>query len=383
MKKGTSYLPALILLFGLIVSGCNKSAESKPATTGKTDTAAKDRAAFSASLATPLPPEDAIDYPVKSNNPNKVVFRFGTTNRNLEDSPVARASRQFLIELKKRLQDKIEIQVFLGGTLGTSADQIIGGLQEKTYECTDYNVGAFAEYTNAFMPLDVMYLIPDTQAGIAVCNGDPGELMRQKCIADTGLNVLLYEVIGMRYITNTKKPIHNPKDMQGLKIRVQNNPLHIMAMRQLGAAPTPIAYAELFTALQQKVVDGQENPVANIYDQNYGEVQDYMTLSNHMYTAGTITVNNSWLLAQSSEVQKAISDSVEATEAYTAVETLKVEEGLLGELGKMMQITRLTPEEFKEFQDLSMQTWPQAAERIGKDYFEKVRASIEKTLANR
>jgi C4-dicarboxylate-binding protein DctP len=381
MAKKFIVLLAVVMSGILVLGGCNKS-EQRPAA-ASAQTAAKDKGAFAASLATPLSAEDAsVDITAQSNNPKKVLFRVGTVNRNYDDHPVARAARQFLIELKKRLGDKIEIQIYYGGTLGTSADQILGGLQERTYECSDYNIGAFAEYTKAFTPLDVMYLVPDSQAGIEVCNGEPGEIMRQKCIEDTGLNVLAYLVIGMRYITNTKRPIHNTKDMQGLKIRVQNNPLHILAMRQLGAAPTPIAYAELFTALQQKVVDGQENPVSNIYDQNYGEVQSYMTISNHMYTAGTITVNNAWLLEQSTEVRQAIADSVKATQAYTAVETLKVEEGLLQELGKMMEIYRLTSEEFKEFQDLSKQTWDQAAQLIGKEYFEKVRISIERTLAS-
>ncbi|MDR2478504.1 MAG: TRAP transporter substrate-binding protein [Treponema sp.] len=370
---------AVILLSITILAGCKKS-EQKPAAAIQVT---KDRSAFSTSLATPLSAEDAaIDITAKSNNPNKVIFRYGTVIRNLDESPPARANRQFLIELKKRLGDKIEIQLYFGGVMGTSADQIIGGLQARSYECSDHNIGAFAEYTNAFMPLDVMYLIPDADAGIAVSEGEPGELMRQKCIEDTGLNPLFYTCIGMRYITNTKRPIRTPNDMQGLKIRVQNNPLHILALRQLGAAPTPIAYAELFTALQQKVVDGQENPVANIYDQNYGEVQDYLTISNHLYTAGTATVNNRWLLEQSEEVQQAIYESAKIGEAYTAMETLKVENKLLEELGKMMEIYQLSPDEFKQFQDISKQTWDQAAQRIGKEYFEKVRISIERTLAS-
>jgi C4-dicarboxylate-binding protein DctP len=379
------YLVVAVLLCGFWVSGCNKSGEQKSAQRGTASSAeqtAKDRSAFVASLATPLSPEDAaINITEKSSNPNKIVFRVGSVMRNFDEHPSSRACRQFLIELKKRLKDKIEIQIFSGGTLGTTADQILGGLQARSIECYEYNVGAFAEYTNAFMPLDVMYLIPDAQAGMAVCTGEPGEIMRQKCIDDCNVRVLFYNNIGMRYITNTKRAIRTPKDMQGLKIRVQNNPLHILAMKQLGAAPTPIAFAELFTALQQKVVDGQENPVSNIYDQNYGEVQDYMTLSNHMYTTGTLAVNNTWYLEQSEEVKQAIRESAKITEEYTAIETLKVETRLLEELGKEMQIYRLSSEEFKAFQDVSKQTWDQAAQRIGKEYFEKVRASIERTLA--
>jgi tripartite ATP-independent transporter DctP family solute receptor len=367
----------------VLLAGCNKSTGQKTAAGTAAGQTAKDRAAYVASLATPLSAEDAaIDITAPSSNPGKILFRVGSVMRNFDEHPSSRACRQFLIELKKRLGDKIEIQLYSGGALGTTADQILGGLQARTFECFEYNVGAFAEYTNAFMPLDVMYLIPNAEAGLAVCSGEPGEIMRQKCIDDANVHVLFYNNIGMRYITNTKRPIRVPKDMEGLKIRVQNNPLHILAMRQLGAAPTPIAFAELFTALQQKVVDGQENPVSNIYDQNYGEVQSYMTLSNHMYTAGTLAVNHDWLMEQSAEFQQAVREAAKITEEYTAIETQKVEDGLLKELSKEMEVYRLTPGEFQQFQDISKQAWDQAAERIGREYFEKVRASIEKPIAN-
>jgi C4-dicarboxylate-binding protein DctP len=299
----------------------------------------------------------------------------------MDEHPFERPNRTFFIEMKKRLGDKLEVQVYYGGALGTTADQILGGLQARSFESYSYNVGAFAEYTNAFLPLDVMYLIPNTEAGIAICDGEPGEIMRQKCIADTGLNVLFYPVIGMRHITNSKRPIHSPRDINGLKIRVQNNPLHILAMSRIGAAPTPIAYAELFTSLQQKVVDGQENPVSNIFDQNFGEVQSYMTLTNHMYTAGAFVINNSWLLEQSPEFQQAVRESAAIAVAYSATETIKVEAQLLRELGRQMEMTELTGEEFTAFQNISMQIWDQVARRIGVDYFNKVKSAMDRIIA--
>jgi tripartite ATP-independent transporter DctP family solute receptor len=340
--------------------------------------------AFSLSIATPLSPEDAaIDWTAKSSNPNKVVWKHGTVGRNHDENPAARSERQFFIEIKKRLGDKIEIQLFPNGSLGTSADQILGGLQARSFESYSYNVGAFAEYTKAFMPFDLMYMIPNIETGAALCELEPGELMRQKCIQDTGLNVLLYPAFGMRQITNTKRAIHTPNDMNGLKIRVQSNPLHIMAMKAFGAAPTPIAYAELFTSLQQKVVDGQENPIANIFDMNYSEVQTYMTLSNHLYTAGALVANDSWIREQSEEFQNAVWESMKIAQAYTGPETMKVEARLLEELGKKMEITNLTEAEFQQFQDISKPIWAQAAKTIGEDYFETIRVSIERVIASR
>jgi C4-dicarboxylate-binding protein DctP len=367
-----------IAMFGIVCFiGCNKS-KAPAAASGKLD-----MTAFSLSIASPLPPEDAaVDWQAKSSNPKKVVWKHGTVSRNLDENPAPRAERQFFIEMKKRLGDKIEIQLFPNGSLGASPDQILGGIQARSFESYGFNPGAFAEYTKAFLPLDVMYLIPNIEAGAAVCAGEPGELMRQKCIEDTGLNVLVYPAIGMRQITNTKRPIHTPADMKGLKIRIQSNPLHIMAMKAFGAVPTPIAYAELFTSLQQKVVDGQENPVANIFDMNYGEVQTYMTLSNHMYTPGGLVANDSWIKEQSAEFQDAVRESMKLAQAYAGPETMKVEARLLEELGKQMEITSLTEDEFKQFQEISKPIWAEAAKTIGEDYFNTIRSSIERVLVD-
>jgi len=390
MTKRIAFVAITVLAASLLIftTGCNRASGGGQADTrnsGSGEQMIRDRAAFSASLATPLSAEDQAiwdNIEQRSNNPSKVVMRVGTVIRNWDEHPAQRSARQWAIEVKKLLGDRVEFQFFWNGSLGVTADQILGGLQARTNEVSDYNVGAFAEYTRAFLPLDVMYLIPDVYAGLKVTEGEPGEIMRQRCIDDTGLLVLFYTNIGMRHTTNSRRPIRTPQDMQGLKIRVQNNPLHILAVRQLGAAPTPIAYAELFTALQQRVVDGQENPISNIYDQNYAEVQSHMTLTNHMYTAGTVVINNNWFREQSAEVQQAILSAARIAEAYTATETIKVEQALLGELSKGMAMHELTPEQFNQFRDISMQTWDQAAERIGKDYFEQVRTSIERTLVN-
>lgn len=390
MNKTLSVI-ALLLSILLLLAACGGGGGGTPAPSGssgsgggsKSDEKIADLTEYAKSLGAPLSAEDAeiwanIEEPSK--NPDKVVWRHGAVNRSLEELPTLRGDRQFMIEMKKRLGDKVEFQIFYGGTLGTSADQILGGLQNRNFESYAYNVGAFAEYTNAFMPLDVMFLIPDLEAGIAVCAGEPGEIMRQKCIEDTGLNVLTMGAIGMRHITNSKKALTAVADMKGLKIRTQNNPLHIMAFQALGCSPTPIAYAELFTSLQQKVVDGQENPISNMFEQNFAEVQSYLTLSNHLYTAAAFVANDQWLKEQTPEFQKAVAESAAIAQDYSGPDLISSEAAMLEYMGRTMEITSLEGEALDEFKSISMSTWDQAAERIGKDYFEKVKNSIMKIV---
>jgi len=340
-----------------------------------------DVTAFALSIATPLSAADEAiwkNVEAKSSNPNKVVWRHGNVVGNMLDSPSVRGDRQFFIEMKRRLGDKVEFQFYYNGSLGTSADQILGGLQNRNFESYAYNVGAFAEYTKAFMPLDVMFLVPNLEAGINIVSGEPGRLMRERCIKDTGLNVLIYGAIGMRHMTNSKRPIDQVSDIKGLKIRVQNNPLHILAINKLGAAATPIAYAELFTSLQQKVVDGQENPISNIFAQNYAEVQKYLTFTNHLYTAGAFVVNDKWLKGLPADVQKAVAESAKIAQDYSGPELMKTEAKMIEKLKERMTMNELSKEEFDKFRKLSTDTWTEAAKRIGVDYFNSIKDSIAK-----
>ncbi len=320
----------------------------------------------------------------KSDNPDKIVWRHGSTNRSYDESPSLRGEKRMFIEIKKALGDRVEFQFYMNSTLGGTADQILGGLQAKNFEGSSYNVGAFYEYTRAFTPLDVGFLIPNTEAGIAVCaQGSPArDLMIQRCIDDTGLRVLNMGAIGMRHITNNVRPIETLEDIKGLKIRVQNNNLHMAMFDALGCSPTPIAFSELFTALQQKTVDGQENPISNIFEQNYVEVQKYMTLSNHLYTAGANVVNEEWFQSLPEDVRQVILDAAEKGQEQGGKDLLNCEEKMLEYMESQgMEVVELTAEAQEEFKNTSMSMWDQAGEVMGQEYWDSVRAAVEEVVA--
>lgn len=380
VKGKIALLLVTLILVNVMLTGCgNNSAAPAPSTSTSTGKDGMTLEEYAKSIATPLSAEDeAVDYLAKSDNPDKVVWKHAVVTANLFDSPSVRGERQFLIEMKKRLGDKVQFEVFLGGVLGTSSDQIIGGIQNKNFTSASFNVGAMAEYTNAFMPFDVMYLMPDYETAFKATQGEPFELMREECIKDTGVNVLFSGAIGMRHITNDIRPIKSVADMKGLKIRVQNNPLHILAFETLGTAPTPIAFAELFTSLQQGVIDGQENPISNIFAQNYVEVQKYFTYSDHLYTAGGLLVNNEWLLEQTPEFQEAVWESAKVALDYTGPELQKTEEAMMKRITEQgFEVVTLSDEAKAELIEISKGTWDKAAEIIGVDYFNKIKASIE------
>ena len=395
MKKRTlAMLLACTMMLSIALTGCggkddggNKGGSSGAAVTedGRdADGNIVDLTAFAVSLGSQWFSEEDLEIwdhiQDKSDNPDKIVLRYACVNRSCDESPSLRGDKRFFIELKKAMGDRVEIQLFFNSTLGGTADQILGGLQAKNFEIASYNVGAYYEYTRAFTPLDIGFLVPDLEAGIAVCaeGSKARDLMIQRCLDDTGLLVLNMGAIGMRHITNDKRPIETLDDMKGLKIRVQNNNLHMAMFEALGCSPTPIAFSELFTALQQKTVDGQENPISNIFEQNYVEVQKYMTLTNHLYTAGATAMNNEFFQGLPEDVQQAILDAAAKSQEQSGKDLMNCEEQMLDYLESAgFEITELTPESQEAFKEKAMTMWDQAGGVMGEEYWNDVRTAVE------
>ena len=401
MKKRTlAMLLACTMMLSLVLTGCGSGKDkggngggggSNTAVTedGRdADGNIVDRTAYAVSLGAQWFTDEDLEIwehiQDQSDNPDKIVWRQGLVNRSMDEAPTLRGDKRFFIELKKALGDRIEFQFYFNSTLGGTADQILGGLQAKSFEGYSYNVGAFYEYTKAFTPLDIGFLIPDLEAGIAVCapGSEARDLMVQRCIDDCGLRVLMMGAIGMRHITDDKRPIETLEDMKGLKIRVQNNNLHMAMFEALGCSPTPIAFSELFTALQQKTVDGQENPISNIFEQNYVEVQKYMTLSNHLYTAAATVVNEEWYQSLPQDVRDIIDDACVVAQEQSGKDLLNCEAAMLDYMKSAgMQVNELTPEAQEEFKNRAMSMWDEAGGVMGEDYWNSVRTAIEDVVS--
>lgn len=311
----------------------------------------------------------------KSDNPDKVLIRFSCTERNFEDTAETRGEREFFRSLKESLGDKVEIRPYFSGTLGSTTDDILGGLINRSFEFSSFSLGSYAELTKAFNPLDVPYVFSNVQQAYDCVSGEMGNIMRQRCIDDTGIRVVAMKQLGMRQLTNGKQEIKTVKSLAGKKIRVQMNNMFIALMDAWGAGATPVAYTELYTALQQGVVDGQENPITNIYDSRLYEVQDYMTLTNHMPTISGMSCNNAWYESLSDEFKAAIDKAGKACEAMTLEALRLCENEYMGTLRKEMKVYEPTKDELQTFIDAAKTMWPEAREYCGEEYFDKVMAA--------
>ncbi len=183
----------------------------------------------------------------------------------------------------------VEVKLFPASQLGGERE-LIEGTKIGTIQMSLVSAAISGFYKEAQV-LDIPYLFSNAPVAWKVMDGWFGKEMAEDCLKKTGMRVLAYGETGFRNFTNSKLPIKSPADMKGLKIRVMESPVYVNMVKALGAAPTPIAWPETYTALQQKVVDGQENPIATIVFAKLFEVQKYLILDNHSYGVDFFLIN--------------------------------------------------------------------------------------------
>jgi tripartite ATP-independent transporter DctP family solute receptor len=196
-------------------------------------------------------------------------------------------------ESAERLSNStIKVSDFYGGTLGNQRQ-----LQEQVQLGTIEMIATGSDMTEInpkYGIFDLPFLFKDRAHAFRVLDGEVGKSLADSTVASKGVRVLSYGELGFRQITNKVRPILSPKDLQGLKIRVPSNKVRLAAFKALGAAATPVPYKELYTSLQQGVVDGQENPLFSIAALSLWDVQKYVSLTNHVFTPSYLLVNERW-----------------------------------------------------------------------------------------
>ncbi len=197
-------------------------------------------------------------------------------------APEAIAMGQFAEEILDKTKGRIAIRPQGGGALGGDRE-VIEGVQLGIVDMTVVSTSIVVNFAPEFALFDIPFLFRDFSHAEAVLNGPIGQEML-KGLSDKNMVGLAFGGMGFRQLTNNVRPVKVPGDVAGLKIRTQQNDMHIAVWRDLGVLPTPMAIPEVYTALQQGVVDGQENPVGAIINNRFGEVQKYMSITDHAFT---------------------------------------------------------------------------------------------------
>ena len=282
------------------------------------------------------------------------------------DSHYGVAAQKFEEVLKTETGDAFEFNHFPSSGLGGERE-VIEGLQLGTIEATIVSSGTLANFVPDTGVFDIPFLFRDLEHARAVLDGPIGQEILAK-FDTVGLHGLAWGEQGFRHITNNRNPIHTPADAEGLKLRTMENPVHLAAFNAMGAAPTPMAWPEVISSLQQGVIDGQENPLSVIVSVKLDEVQKYLTLSGHVYSPAMLLVSKPFWEGlddtQKAAFEKAATAASEAMRSYVDnVETSGVE--TLKERG--MEINALSTDEKAAFQESISTAYEGYYETYGKD----------------
>ena len=223
----------------------------------------------------------------------------------------------FAKEVERRTAGRYKIQTFYAGALGGERESI-EAVQLGTQELAFSSTGPIPNFVPETKILDVPFLFRDKPHARAVLDGPIGQEMLGKFDAK-GFKALAWAENGFRHMTNSKRDVKGPEDLKGLKMRTMENPVHIAAYKGLGIVTTPMAFPEVFTALQQGTVDGQENPLSVIMSAKFDQVQKHLSLTGHVYSPAIFVMNKASFDKLTAADKQAFVDSAkEGTKANRA-----------------------------------------------------------------
>lgn len=311
-----------------------------------------------------------------SNSTEKIEFRVGTGNN--EEHPHYKGIVKIKEVLDEEGDGRFDVQIFPNATVGDDRE-MIEGLQMGTLDATIPAVGVVSNFVSEFEILNFPFLFPNEEVADEVLGGPAGkELLDKLQEQDQGLIGVDYWEQGFLHLTNNSHEVKTLDDINGLKIRSIENEIQLETLRALGANPTPMPWSELFTALQQGVVDGQQNPIANIYSAKFYEVQDYLTLTNHLYGPSIFLVSEIFWNKLSEEDQALVEKAIKAGND----EAKRI---MRGENEKQLQemedygltVTELDESELEKMQDAVQPVIDQYSEQLGKEFVDSFYQAIE------
>lgn len=314
--------------------------------------------------------------PKEGANAEPVVTLKAGIGSSLQGSSHGKGIVKFKEIVEKESKGRIKLQLFPDGQLGND-QSMMDALRMGTLDFTVSSTAPIANLTKSFEVFDLPFLFPNEQVADKVLDGAAGQEILNT-LDSVGIIGLAYWENGFRNITNSKKPITSVEDLKGLKIRTMQNTVQLETFKTWGANPQPMPFNEVFTALEQKVIDGQENPIPLIYDSKFYEAQKYLTISRHFYTPFVFMVSKKNMEKLSPADQDLIKKA--ALEARTYERQVNRENDLkyLEEMKKKnITVNELSPEAKQQFTDSSKGIYTKFEAEIGKDRLQAILDAIK------
>ena len=265
-------------------------------------------------------------------------FKMGL--QNPKGHPLVTGAEKFAEIVAAKSGGKIKINLFPGGVLGGDAPTV-SALQGGVVEMTALNSGILASQVKDFEVFDFPFMFANAREADAVVDGPFGQKMHAKLL-DKGIVGLAYWELGFRNITNSKRALHKVEDLEGLKLRVIPNAINVDWVKAVGGNPTPMAFPEVYAALEAKAIDGQENPLNVILANKFAEVQKFLLLSNHQYNPQSLIFSKKVWDTLSADEKKILQDAAVESAIFQRKTSRDAASGNLDALKKAgMTVTEL------------------------------------------
>lgn len=302
---------------------------------------------------------------------------FKLSLQNPKGHPLATGAEKFAELVAAKSGGKMKINVFAGGVLGGDAANV-SALQGGTIEIVVLNSGILASQAKEFAVYDFPFLFANGQEADAVVDGPFGKAMHAK-LNDKGIVGLAYWELGFRNITNSKRPLTKVEDIAGLKLRVIPNAINVDWVKALDANPTPLAFPEVYAALEQKAIDGQENPVSVILANKFAEVQKYLAITNHQYNPQSVIFSKKVWDTLSADEKKVLQDSAVEAGKYQRQVSREASASTIDALKKAgMQVSEFSPAEVAKLREKMKPVIAKHAAIVGEATVKELQAELAK-----
>lgn len=303
----------------------------------------------------------------------KITIKFGWASSTADNDPNAITAREFKKAVEAGTKGRIEVQLFPNRQLGDEKP-MLEGMRLGTVDSATITTSSLAQVEPAFQVADLPFLFKDEGQAHAVLDGPVGQKLAAR-LETKGIKLLSFMELGFRHMVNNVRPVAKPQDVRGVKYRVMQNPMYISMFSSLGGNAVPMAWGEMFPALQQGAIDGLEVPLSIIEGNKIYEMTKYLSLTNHSYTGGGILMSKRTYDRLPPDLRKAVSEAgvVAGREQRRAMAATSAK--LIATLeGKGMVINRVT--DVEPFRGAVKTVYDQARTTVGPELMDEVLTAV-------
>lgn len=299
-----------------------------------------------------------------------------------EDTPLGLGAYKFAELVLKKSDGKIQVKVYNSGQLGSEVQQL-GAMQSGSQDFAMISSSPLVSVVRELQVLDFPGLLDSPELADKLLDGPIGNQMLTK-FQEKNLVGLSYWENGFRQFTNSKRRIKKVEDFSGLKVRVIQNPIYIDMFKELKTNPVPMSFTQLYTALETRTVDGQDNAMATSYMARFSEVQKYLTLTRHIYNPMVVVGSKKLWDSMSADERKILTDSLAEARDYMRKVNRQKEQYYIDEMRKSgMIVDEFPAAEAQKMKDMMKPVIAKYTKEVGEPFVKQVYAEVERLKAGK